>query len=100
MKNKYVNRAHISEGKFREILMYFSEDETAIKPKTSKYSKVGRKTINKLFHKFRLGIVEISLANIPELGEFEVDEAYFCYKPFECQGYHPKYKNFSPLLFS
>ena len=75
MKNKYVNGAHISESKFREILMYFSEDETA--SKTAKYSKVSRNTVNRFFHKFRLRIVEVSLANIPELGEFEVDEAYF-----------------------
>ena len=55
--------------------MYFSEDETA--SKTAKYSKVGRKTINKFFYRFRVRIVEMSLASTPELGEFEVDEAYF-----------------------
>ena len=55
--------------------MCFSEDETA--SKTAKYSRVSRNTVNKFFHKFRLRIVEISLANTPELGEFEVDEAYF-----------------------
>jgi len=55
--------------------MYFSEDETA--SKTAKYSKVSRNTVNKIFHKFRLRILKISLANTPELGEFEVDEAYF-----------------------
>ena len=49
--------------------MYFSEDETA--SKTSKYSKVNRKTINRLFAKFRQRIVEISLADVPELGEME-----------------------------
>ena len=75
MKNKYAGGAHISESKFREILMYFSEDETA--SKTAKYSKVSRNTVNKIFHKFRLRILKISLANTPELGEFEVDEAYF-----------------------
>jgi transposase len=75
MKNKYLSKAHISERKFREILMYFAEDETA--SKTSKYSKVNRKTINRLFSKFRQRIVEISLAATPELGEFEVDESYF-----------------------
>ena len=75
MKNKYINRAHISERKFREILMYFSEDETA--SKTAKYSKVSRNSINKLFQKIRIRIVEISLSDTPELGEFEVDESYF-----------------------
>ena len=75
MKNKYLNKAHISERKFREILMYFSEDETA--SKTAKYSKVNRNTINRIFHLMRQRIVEISLASTPELGEFEVDESYF-----------------------
>ena len=75
MRNKYVNKAHISERKFREILMYFAEDETA--SKTAKYSKMNRKTVNRLFAKFRNRIVQISLADTPELGEFEVDESYF-----------------------
>lgn len=77
MKNKYVNRSHISETKFREILMYFAEDETA--SKTSKYTKISRKTINRYFHKFRLRIVQLTLkeAKKQELGEFEVDESYF-----------------------
>ena len=75
MKNKYLNRAHISERKFREILKYFAEDETA--SKTSKYSRVSRNSVNKLFHKIRIRIAKISVASTPELGEFEVDESYF-----------------------
>jgi len=75
MKNKYLRRAHITERKFREILKYFAEDETA--NKTAKYSGVSRNSINNLFHKFRLRIVRVSLSNTPELGEFEVDESYF-----------------------
>jgi len=75
MKNKYLNRAHISERKFREILRYFAEDETA--SKTSKYSGVSRNSVNKLFHKIRIRIAEISVASTPELGDFEVDESYF-----------------------
>ena len=75
MKNKYLNRAHISERKFREILKYFAEDETATK--TAKSSKVDRKTVNKLFQKLRVRIAEISVASTPKLGEFEVDESYF-----------------------
>jgi transposase-like protein len=55
--------------------MYFCEDETATT--TSKYTGVKRNTINKLFDKFRQRIVEISIANTPEFGEFEVDESYF-----------------------
>ena len=75
MKNKYINKAHISERKFREILRYFSEDETA--SKTAKYARVNRKTINRLFSKFSKRIVKLSLANTPDLGEFEVDVSYF-----------------------
>lgn len=75
MKNKYLNRARISERKFRDILMYFCEDETATK--TARYSKVNRNTVNRLYHLFRLRIVQISLASVPELGEFEIDESYF-----------------------
>ena len=75
MKNKYLTRAHISERKFREVLGYFAEDETATK--IAKYVGLNRKTINNLFYKFRQRIVSISIANTPELGEFEVDESYF-----------------------
>jgi transposase-like protein len=75
MKNKYIDKAHISERKFREILKYFAEDETA--SKTAKYSRISRNTINKIFQKMRLRIAEISVASTPELGKFEVDESYF-----------------------
>ena len=47
MRNKYLNRAHILEQKFRKILKYFAEDETAFK--TAIYSEVDRHTVNKLF---------------------------------------------------
>ncbi len=75
MKNKYINKARITERKFRKILMYFSKDATA--SKTAKYSKVNRNTVNRLFNLFRKRISEVSIANTPELGEFEVDESYF-----------------------
>lgn len=75
MKNKYVSRAPISERKFREILKYFSENETA--SKTARYSGVNRNIINRFFKIMRKRIVEISVASKPELGKFEVDESYF-----------------------
>jgi transposase-like protein len=75
MKNKYYNGAHISEAKFRRVLWFFGEDETATK--AAKYSGVNRNTVNKLFHKLRVRIAEISIAASPEEGEFEVDESYF-----------------------
>ncbi len=75
MKNKYIKKARISESKFRELLMYFSEDETA--SKTAKYTRVNRNTVNRIFVLIRKRIVKISVETTPELGEFEVDESYF-----------------------
>ncbi len=74
-KNKYINGARISEGKTREILMYFSEDETATK--TAKYTKINRNTINAIFNLLRQRFVQVSIEQAPELGEFELDESYF-----------------------
>ncbi len=74
-KNKYMKGTHILERKFREILKYFCEDETA--SKTAKYSGINRNTVNRIFQKLRIRIVEKSIANTPSLGEFEVDESYF-----------------------
>lgn len=75
LKNKYIKGTHISERKFRDILKYFSEDETA--SKTAKYTGINRNTINRVFHKLRIRIVQESIANTPSFGEFEVDESYF-----------------------
>lgn len=75
MKNRYINRSHISTRKFRQILRYFAEDETA--SKTAKYTGISRNTINQIFYKLRVRIAHISLSSTPELDEFEVDESYF-----------------------
>jgi len=75
MKNKYIKRAHISEGKFREVLKYFCADQTAAQ--AAELSGISRNSINSLFHKLRLRIVVLSVADTPELGEFEGDESYF-----------------------
>ena len=74
-KNKYCYGTHISERKFREIIKYFAADETA--EKCSLYTKLNRNTINRIYRKLRIRIAEESIANTPELGEFEVDESYF-----------------------
>ena len=74
-KNKYCYRTHISERKFRELLKYFCHDETA--EKSSAYTGLNRNTINRIYKKLRIRIVEESIASTPELGEFEVDESYF-----------------------
>ncbi|GAB4284540.1 MAG: hypothetical protein Kow0081_1740 [Candidatus Dojkabacteria bacterium] len=44
--------------------MYFSEDETA--SKIAKYPRVNRKTVNKLYDKFRARIAELSAADAKE----------------------------------
>ena len=75
MKNKYCYGTHISERKFRELLKYFCADETA--SKTAKYTGINRNTINRIFSLLRQRMAELSIANTPELGEFEVDESYF-----------------------
>jgi transposase len=75
MKNKYINGAHISESKFREILMYFSEDFTATQ--TSKLSRISRPTISNLYQKFRIRIYELCQEESVLEGEIEVDESYF-----------------------
>jgi hypothetical protein len=75
MRNKYLNKSHIKERKFRGILMYFSEDEPA--SQTAKYTKVTRKTSNKIYGKFRVRTAELSFADAREHGELEVDESYF-----------------------
>ena len=75
MKNRYQNRSRITERKFREILKYFCEDETATK--TARYAKVNRNTVNRIYDLLRVRIVELSISNSPELGEFELDESYF-----------------------
>jgi hypothetical protein len=50
MQNKYINRSHVSEKKFREILKYFCCDETA--NKIAIYTNISRNTVNKIFDKF------------------------------------------------
>lgn len=77
MKNRYFFKSHISERKFREILRYFSLDFDA--SQTSFLTHLTRKTINRLYHKFRERI--FSLVEDDEQGkingEIEIDESYF-----------------------
>ena len=75
MKNKYQFRSRITERKFRKILELFCEDETATK--TGRYISINRNTVNKIFDLLRIRIVEMSMAQKPEFGEFELDESYF-----------------------
>ena|SRR3989338_830697 len=57
MKNKYLFKSHISERKFRNILKYFSQDFDATN--VSFLTGLTRKTINRLYHKFRLRIYQL-----------------------------------------
>jgi len=75
-KNKYVIRSRISEAKFRQIILLFSEDLSA----TQIYHLTGlsRQTINKYLTAIRLRILELSLLQSdPLVGQIEVDESYF-----------------------
>ena len=74
-KNRYIKKAHISERKFKEILLRcFCLDLTA--KQTSEIIKVNRNTINRYFHKFRERIVELCQIDSPFQGEIEIDESY------------------------
>jgi len=81
IKNKYYYRSRISEKKFREIIKYFSYDETATK--TSKYTDINRNTINKIFYEIRCRIFDYQCKEHNydkinrQFGEFELDESYF-----------------------
>lgn len=76
MKNKYLFKSHITERKFREILKYFSQDFDATK--TSSLTNLTRKTINRLYHKFRLRMYQLEEQDSGKInGEIEVDESYF-----------------------
>ena len=76
VKNKYVKHAHISEAKFRQIILLFSEDLSATQ--ISHLTKVSRPTVNKYLTAIRLKILELSLLQSdPLVGQIEVDESYF-----------------------
>ena len=76
VKNKYVKHAHISEAKFRQIILLFSEDLSATQ--ISHLTKISRPTVNKYLTAIRLRILGLSLLQSdPLVGQIEVDESYF-----------------------
>jgi len=76
VKNKYVKHAHVSEAKFRQIILLFSEDLGATQ--ISHLTKISRPTVNKYLTAIRLRILELSLLQSdPLVGQIEVDESYF-----------------------
>ena len=76
VKNKYVKHAHISEAKFRQIILLFSEDLSATQ--ISHLTHLSRQTINKYLTAIRLRILDLSLLQSdPLMDQIEVDESYF-----------------------
>ncbi len=75
MRNKYIVRGRISEGKFREIVRYFALDIEATK--IAKLTRLSRNTINKIVLAIRERIAEFCEMESPFKGEIEVDESYF-----------------------
>ena len=76
VKNKYVIRSLISEAKFRQIILLFSEDLSATQ--ISYLTHLSRQTINKYLTAIRLRILDLSLLQSdPLMDQIEVDESYF-----------------------
>ena len=76
VKSKYVKHVHISEAKFRQIILLFSGDLSATQ--ISHLTKISRPTVNKYLTAIRLRILELSLLQSdPLVGQIEVDESYF-----------------------
>ena len=77
--NKYAKHAHISERKFKQIILLFSEDLSATQ--ISHLTKISRPTINKYLGAIRKRIFELTtkelLQSAPLVGQIEVDESYF-----------------------
>ncbi len=74
-KNKYANRAKISEVKIRQIVKLFSLDLDA--SQIAKITGLNRNTINRYLSEIRTRISEHCKHNSPFSGEVEVDESYF-----------------------
>ena len=76
VKNKYVTRSRISEKKFRQIILLFSEDLNATQ--ICHLTRLSRQTINKYLVAIRKRIVQVSQLQPSFQGEeIEVDESYF-----------------------
>lgn len=75
MKNIYLKHAHISQRKFKQVLVCFTNDYTA--KATSQIVGISRNTVNGLYSFFRLRILELSKTSQDLDGEVEVDESYF-----------------------
>jgi len=63
VENKYVKHAYISEVKFRQIILSFSEDLSATQ--ISHLTKISRPKVKKYLTAIRLRILELSLLQSP-----------------------------------
>ena len=75
LKNRYVKRAKISEGKFRLLIRYYVHD---LEAKTiASLTGLNRNTVNRYLTLIRKRIAEYCEQQSPVQGEIEVDESYF-----------------------
>jgi len=76
MKNKYKNKSHLSERKFRIVLQEFALGTEA--SKTAIKTGLNRKTVNALYNKIRAQIVLMAEQEKPTgMTNVQIDEAYF-----------------------
>jgi len=84
-----LNKAKISNYKIKKIIECFCLDLTATQ--TSKLLKLNRKTINKYYFDFRIGIMFNQQAEFQKfVGLVELDESYFGAR--RIRGVHGKFK--------
>jgi len=74
IKNRYANRAKISEAKFRQLLRYFVYDFEA--KTVASLTGLNRNTVNRYLTLIRTRIAEYCEQQSPVQGEIEVDESY------------------------
>lgn len=74
-KNKYCNRAKISEAKFRELIRYFAADLDATQ--IAELSGLNRNTINRYINAIRERIAQLCEAESPLGQQPGIDEAFF-----------------------
>lgn len=75
VKNKYSNRAKISEKKIREIIKLFAIDLTA--SQITQITGLNRNTVNRYLTAIREKIFDCCQKESPFEGEIEVDESFF-----------------------
>lgn len=75
MKNMYIYHAHISEEKTRRLIKCFAMDLTGTQ--TAELVRLNLNTVDRIFNKIRIRILEKSQAVFIEQSEFEADEAHF-----------------------